>query len=260
MTLFFDGAFNRPYEGPTNGQGANIIGDNQMNNIQGIVFDLYGTLYDVQSVSSACEEVFPDQGDTIARLWRQKQLEYTWLRSLMGRYIHFEEATEDALRYTCGHLGLPLDEKKHRILSDAYLRLAPHRDTPGALQRLHAAGIPMGIISNGSTKSIGDVVSNSGLGWAFDELISVESVRVFKPHASVYDLAETRMNLPRKNILFVSSNAWDATAACHFGFPVCWINRHATVFDEMGITPTYVNSDLEAMADQILAERSAPAA
>ncbi|GAC1327990.1 MAG: haloacid dehalogenase type II [Collimonas sp.] len=228
-----------------------------MKNIQCIVFDLYGTLYDVQSVSNVCEETYPAMGDAIALLWRQKQLEYTWLRSLMGRYASFEKVTEDALRFACGHLGLPLDEAAHRRLSDAYLRLKPHPDAPAALHRLRDAGIPVGIISNGSTASIAQVVENSGMGWVFDQLISVESVQVFKPHSSVYGLAETRMGQPRENILFVSSNAWDAAAAAHFGFPVCWVNRHNSVFDEMDVRPAYTVTSLEAMADLLLAQREA---
>lgn len=229
----------------------------QMKNIKAIVFDLYGTLYDVQSVSQACEECYPTHGESIARLWRQKQLEYTWLRSLMGRYANFEQATEDALRYSCAHLQLPLDGDTHRRLSDAYLRLSPHRDTPAALQRLHNAGIPLGIISNGSHNSIAQVVSNSNLSWAFRELISVETVQVFKPHTSVYTLAEKRMGEPKENILFVSSNAWDASAASHYGFPVCWVNRYNGVFDELEARPTYTAADLGEMADAVLEQAHA---
>lgn len=226
-----------------------------MKNIQSIVFDLYGTLYDVQSVSTACEEAYPTMGDAIAILWRQKQLEYTWLRSLMDRYVNFEKATEDALRYTCAHFGLKLDETLHRRLSDAYLHLDPHRDTPATLRRLRDAGFVLGVISNGSITSISQVVENSGLSWAFDDLISVESVQVFKPHSSVYALAETRMGLPREKVLFVSSNAWDATAAAHFGFPVCWVNRRKSVFEEMDAHPTYTVPDLETMADMLLEQQ-----
>ena len=196
-------------------------------------------------------------GDAIAILWRQKQLEYTWLRSLMDRYVNFEKTTEDALRYTCAHFELKLDETLHRRLSDAYLHLQPHRDTPAALQRLRDAGFPLGIISNGSIATISQVVENSKLGWAFDDLISVESVQVFKPHSSVYALAETRMGLPRENVLFVSSNAWDATAAAHFGFPVCWVNRRNSVFEEMGVRPTYTAPNLETMTDMLLEQQVA---
>lgn len=227
-----------------------------MKNIQGVVFDLYGTLYDVHSVIRVCDEIYPGHGEAISGLWRQKQLKYTWLRSLMGRYVNFEKVTEDALRFTCAHLGLPLDDKTHQRVSDAYLRLSPYPDTPAALRRLKAAGIPLGIISNGSRQSIEQVVTNSEMKWAFDELISVEELQVFKPDSRVYSLAEKRMGCPRENILFISSNAWDASAASHFGFPVCWINRQNGVFDELDSQPTHTVGDLGAMADWLLEQRS----
>lgn len=227
-----------------------------MKNIQGIVFDLYGTLYDVHSVVRLCDEIYPGQGEAISRLWRQKQLEYTWLRSLMSLYVNFEKATEDALRFTCAHLSLPLDDTTHQRLSDAYLRLSPFSDTPTALRRLKAEGIPLGIISNGSRCSIEQVVTNSEMNWAFDQLISVEEVQVFKPDNRVYSLAEKRMGCPRENILFISSNAWDASAASHFGFPVCWINRQKGVFDELGAHPTHTVRDLGEMTDWLLKLRN----
>lgn len=227
-----------------------------MKNIQGILFDLYGTLYDVHSVSRVCDEVYPEHGEEISRLWRQKQLEYTWLRSLMDRYVNFEKVTEDALRFTFAQLGLPLDDKTHQRLSDAYLRLNPYQDTPEALRRLKEAGIPLGIISNGSHRSIEQVLTNSDMKWAFDELISVEELQVFKPHNRVYSFAEKRMGHPRENILFISSNAWDASAASHFGFPVCWINRHNGAFDELDARPTHTLRDLSAMADWLFEQRN----
>ena len=227
-----------------------------MKNIQAIVFDLYGTLYDVHSVVRVCDEAFPGHGEAISRLWRQKQLEYTWLRSLMERYVSFEKATEDALRFACAQLGLALDEQTHQRLSDAYLHINPYGDTPQALRRLKAAGIPLGIISNGSRRSIEQVVTNSEMTWAFDELISVEEVQVFKPDPRVYSLAEQRMGQSRENILFVSSNAWDAAGARHFGFPVCWINRQNTVFEELDVQPTQSVHDLGAMADWLLEYRN----
>ena len=227
-----------------------------MKSSQAIVFDLYGTLYDVHSVARLCDDLYPARGDALSRLWRQKQLEYTWLRSLMGLYVNFETVTEDALRHSCAHLGLPLDAVTEQRLSDAYLRLTPFPDTPLALRRLKAAGLPLGILSNGSHYSIEQVVSNSGLNRAFDHLISVEEVKVFKPDNRVYALAEQRMGYAREEILFVSSNAWDASGAAHFGFPVCWINRQGGVFDELGIRPRQTVPDLEAMTDWLLGARS----
>ena len=227
-----------------------------MKSTQAIVFDLYGTLYDVHSVARLCDDLYPARGDALSRLWRQKQLEYTWLRSLMGLYVNFETVTEDALRHSCAHLGLPLDAVTEQRLSDAYLRLTPFPDTPLALRRLKAAGLPLGIHSNCSQYSIEQVVSNSGLNRAFDHMISVEEVKVFKPDNRVYALAEQQMGYAREEILFVSSNAWDASGAAHFGFPVCWINRQGGVFDELGIRPRQTVPDLEAMTDWLLGARS----
>lgn len=223
-----------------------------MKPFRGIVFDLYGTLYDVHSVAAICDQAFPGKGAAISQLWRQKQLEYTWLRSLMERYVNFEALTDDALRFTCAALGLTLEDDMARVLGDLYLQLQPHEEMPEALHRLKDAGIPLAIISNGSHKSIAQVVSNSTMGWAFDELISVEDVQVFKPHPKVYELAERRMGHSREHILFVSSNGWDASAASLFGFPVCWVNRNLGPFDVLGATPTVVTEDLTAMADWVL--------
>jgi 2-haloacid dehalogenase len=223
-----------------------------MKTFRGIVFDMYGTLYDVHSVARACEQAFPGKGAAISQLWRQKQLEYTWLRSLMERYVNFETVTDDALRFTCAAFGLAPDEETARFLSDQYLRLEPHPEMPETLQRLKDAGLPLAIISNGSHKSIAQVVNNSGMGWAFDELISAEDVQVFKPHPKVYELCERHMGQSREHILFVSSNGWDASAAGLFGFPVCWVNRKLGPFDVLGATPTVVTEDLAAMADWVL--------
>jgi 2-haloacid dehalogenase len=223
-----------------------------MQKIHAIIFDLYGTLYDVHSVSQACEQAYPGHGDAIARLWRQTQMEYTWLRSLMERYADFETVTEDALRFSCAKLGLPLLAGTARELCDRYLQLDPHPETPAALRRLRDAGVPMIIASNGSRHTIGQVVSNAGLKWAFDQVVSVDDVEVFKPHRKIYLLAEQRVGYPRENILYVSANGWDASAASLFGFPVCWVNRDGGPLDALGATPAVVVPDLAAMADWLL--------
>ena len=218
-----------------------------MTTIKGIVFDLYGTLYDVHSVARHCSEYFPGRGLEISMLWRQKQLEYTWLRSLMGQYLSFEEATDDALRYTCGHLKLTLTDNVRASLCNEYLKIQPYPEVPAALAELQAMNLPLAILSNGSVRSIHSVVSHSGLGGCFAHLISVEHVKVFKPHPDVYSLAENTMGLHRSEILFVSSNGWDASGARHFGYPVCWVNRTSNTFEELGQQPDHIVSRLDEL-------------
>ena len=222
--------------------------------IDGIVFDLYGTLYDTNGVARACEHAFPTRGELLARQWRAKQLEYTWLRSVMERHAGFDRVTEDALRFTCADLGLALDPATLRGLCDAWQRLAPFPDMAPALRRLKDAHFPLAILSNGSTQSLAQLIANSGMKWGFEHVLSVDEVQVFKPHRKVYQLAEERLGLSREKMLFVSSNAWDASAAKLFGFQVCWINRSQRPFDELGTTPDVELADLGAMAEWVLVQ------
>jgi 2-haloacid dehalogenase len=218
-----------------------------MNHIKAIAFDLYGTLFDVHSVAVQCDEHFPGRGQEISNVWRQKQLEYTWLRSLMNRYIPFEHVTEEALRFTIRHLGLELDEASCRSLSDAYLRLQAYPEVPDALRALRDRGLKLAILSNGSPHSIDSVVTHAGLRSSFDHLLSVDPVRVYKPDNHAYELGEQAFGVGRREILFVSSNAWDATGARYFGFPTCWINRGGKTLEEMGQRPDWEVNGLDRL-------------
>lgn len=224
-----------------------------MSNTQAIVFDLYGTLYDVHSVVQQCDALYPGQGMQISEMWRQKQLEYTWLRSLMGKYVSFEQATDDALVYTCNHLKLDLDETACAMLCNAYLDLSPHPEVPAALQRLKNMGLPLAVLSNGSVFSIDKVVRNAGLREHFSNLISVEQVGAFKPDPRVYTLACQELGLSPHQILFVSSNAWDVAGAGHFGFTVCWVNRRNSPLEELDATPDAMVSGLDELPELIRA-------
>lgn len=228
-----------------------------MKDIKAVVFDLYGTLFDVHSVIERCDQTFPGYGESISKLWRQKQLEYTWLRSLMGDYQNFERATADALRYTCNLLGLTLPASTEAALCDAYFHITPYPEVPQSLQRLREMGLPLAILSNGSPNSIRRVVENSGTTTLFDELISVDEVKTFKPHRSVYQLGVDRMRLPKEQILFVSCNPWDASGAKHFGYTVCWTKRSNTAFEELGQRPDMEVRDLKELADRLAASRPA---
>jgi 2-haloacid dehalogenase len=222
-----------------------------MKPIKAIVFDLYGTLYDVHSVAGMCGQRYPGRGLEISILWRQKQLEYTWLHSLMGDYIPFEKATEDALHYVAEHLKLTLSTAAHKDLCDAYLRLQPYPEVDVTLNRLRSKGLPLAILSNGSSFSINSVVESSRLTHYFDHLISVETVRTFKPQAKVYELAEAALKASREEILFVSSNAWDACGARHFGYQVCWVNRGEKTLDVLGQTPDFQIASLQELPELV---------
>jgi 2-haloacid dehalogenase len=212
-----------------------------------VVFDLYGTLYDVHSVAQRCDVFNPGRGMEISVMWRQKQLEYTWLRSLMGQYVPFEAATHDALVHICNQLGLGLDAAAREALCAAYLNLSPYPEVPSVLLRLRAMKLPLAILSNGSVFSINSVVQASGLQDCFSYLLSVERVGVFKPDPRVYTLACQELAVPPSEILFVSSNAWDAAGARHFGFNVCWVNRRGNAFDELGAVPHFAVQSLDEL-------------
>lgn len=207
-----------------------------------LVFDAYGTLFDVHSVARLADELWPDRGAELSRRWRAKQLEYTWLRSLMRHHADFARVTEDALRHACEALGLALPEAHQRRLMDAYLRLDLFPEVRDALARL--AGRPLAILSNGSPAMLEPLVARAGLAGTITHVLSVESVGIFKPDPRVYQLAADRLGLPREAIGFVSSNCWDAISAQRFGFSACWVNRAGAPVDQLGIEPDAVLGSL----------------
>src|SRR5687767_6614898 len=182
------------------------------------VFDAYGTLYDVYSVAARCESCFPGKGAQLSQLWRARQLEYTWQRSLMQRYAPFSTVTREALAYACEALELELSAAQMEGLMGEYLSLSSYPDVAGTLEKLK---VKKAILSNGSPDMLLPLVKNSGLG--LDAVISVDELKVFKPAPQVYALAVSK--LQTKNIGFVSSNCWDALGAKSYGFFVYWINR-----------------------------------
>ena len=201
--------------------------------LHALVFDAYGTLYDVHSVARRCDEFWPGRGAQLSQLWRSKQLEYTWLRSLMGRYVPFSHVTREALVYSCQALGLPVDTDRQQGLMREYLALTPYPDVADFLKDLK---IPKrAILSNGSPDMLDPLVANSGL--AFDAVLSVDEVKVYKPAPVVYQLAVERLGVRKEEIGFVSSNCWDALGAKQFGFNVYWINRGGAPVDRLGVKP-----------------------
>jgi 2-haloacid dehalogenase len=191
--------------------------------IKAVVFDAYGTLYDVQSVADVTEDAFPGYGGIITQVWRIKQLEYTWLRSLMRRYEDFAVVTRDALAYTLDSLGLEHDDATFARIIDKYLHLDLYPDALAALTAMKDR--KLAILSNGSPGMLDALVRNSGLDTVLDAVISVDAKKIFKPAPEAYMLIEEVLQVPPAEVLFISSNPWDACGAKAFGLNVAWIER-----------------------------------
>lgn len=191
--------------------------------IKAVVFDAYGTLYDIQSVATVTEQAFPGHGETITQIWRMKQLEYTWLRSLMQRYADFSTVTRESLRYTLDALGLPHDASTLNLITDKYLHLDPYPDAKATLAALN--GYRLAILSNGSAGMLDALVNNSGFATLLDATLSVDDARIFKPSPRAYALVEQKLGIAPGEVVFVSSNPFDVSGAKSFGFKVAWIER-----------------------------------
>ena len=190
------------------------------------VFDPYGTIFDFAAAAARCRDDLGDKADELNALWRAKQLQYTWLRSLMGEYVEFWQITGDALDYAMESLGIE-DAALRQKLMDLYLRLDTFPEIKDMLARLKDGGMKTAILSNGSPDMLKSAVEGAQLGELLDAVISVDGLRVYKPHPTVYQLAVDSLDVPADGICFMSSNAWDASGAAAFGFRVVWCNRYA---------------------------------
>ena len=209
--------------------------------MRAFVFDAYGTLFDVYSVTSLCDQLFPGQGAALAQMWRAKQLQYSVLRSLMDRYEDFAQVTQDALVYSARALSLDLTVEKRAALMDAYMTLEAFPDAKPALRRLKSVGLRLAILSNGSPAMLQAATKSSGLAELLDAVISVDDVRIFKPSPRVYALASRHLRLPEAEIGFVSSNNWDINGAGAAGLTTFWIQRVAAEPpEELGHPATHV--------------------
>lgn len=205
--------------------------------IRAVIFDAYGTLFDVYSVASLAEQMFPGKGADLARLWRQKQLEYTWLRTLSGRYLPFWEVTRDALHFAIASLALRTDAAGEKRLLNQYASLSAFPENIAVLKALQGAGLPLAILSNGDPAMLGVSVRSAGMEGLFAHLLSADTVRRYKTADEVYALGPQALGLPAANILFVSSNSWDAIGASWYGYPAFWINRAGQPLDQLGCEP-----------------------
>lgn len=194
--------------------------------VRACVFDAYGTLFDVASAAQRCADALGDAAPRLATLWRDKQLQYTWLRAVQGRHADFWQVTGDALDFALESLGLADPGLRGRLMQ-LYLTLDAYPDAPAALRQLRDAGLATAILSNGSPAMLAAVVRNARLGDLLDHVLSVEEAGVYKPHARVYQLAVDRLAVPAREIAFISSNGWDAWAASAFGMRAIWCNRQS---------------------------------
>lgn len=233
-----------------------------MNSIQGLVFDAYGTLLDVHSVAATAEELFPGRGEEISRLWRDKQIEYTRLVSLSDpsaagsrHYQSFESLTRASLEYVLKRLGLSLHTESVEPLMQSYRRLTPFAEVKSVLASLAQCQLPMVVLSNGSTEMLEAVMTNAGLAGFFDRLISADEVRQFKTSPQLYALGPKALGHDAQQLLFVSSNGWDAMGAAWFGYQTCWINRSGLPSETIGLSPSRVGSDLSCVLEMVQAQR-----
>jgi 2-haloacid dehalogenase len=205
--------------------------------IRAILFDLFGTLLDVHSVAARADQLFPGHGARLSQLWREKQIEYTRLRTMSNRYVPFTQITEDALLYVGDALGLKIDSAARGLLMHESTQLAPFPEVAPALGRLQERGVTLGVLSNGDPGMLEDSLHGAQLGEYFDLVLSADQVHAYKTAPAVYELGTTSLQHPAKEILFVSSNSWDAIGARWFGYPSFWVNRHGAPHERLGIQP-----------------------
>jgi 2-haloacid dehalogenase len=213
-----------------------------------VLFDVYGTLLDVHSVSQLAEQLFPGQGERLSLLWRDKQIEYTRLVTMSApdgaRYRPFWDLTRAALRFAAERLGLALDEHVEQRLLDQYRHLAPFPENRDVLVWLQQRQIRAGALSNGDPEMLAAAVANAGLAQLLDPLLSVHAVRRFKTDPAAYALGPAALGVPAREILFVSSNGWDAIAATWFGYTTLWVNRAGAPLEQLDTRPTRIGSSL----------------
>jgi len=214
---------------------------------QAVLFDAYGTLFDVYSVGLVAEQLFPGQGQALSQLWRDKQIEYTRLVTTSNDGAHYQpfwQLTQAGLRYACKRLQLTLTPEAELQLMNQYRHLSAFPEIRDVLQALQARGIVTGILSNGDPEMLGIAVRSAGLEGLLDHVISVDAVRKYKTHPEAYALGEQATGLRAAQIVFVSSNSWDALAATWYGFQTLWVNRYGLPFEELGTPPTRSGSTL----------------
>ncbi len=215
--------------------------------IKAFIFDVYGTLFDVHSVIDKCNEFYPNKGEAISQTWRKKQLEYSFLRQLMGRYKTFLDITRDALRYAVKEQQEDLSKENEEMLIEAYLHLSHYPEVENVLKKLQHK--KLAVFSNGSHDMLDPLVQNSGLSSLFDEVISIDESKQYKPTPASYNLALEKLKIKREEVLFMSSNGWDISGAKSYGFHTAWINRNGLPVEELDLAPDKIYADLTGILE-----------
>jgi 2-haloacid dehalogenase len=214
-----------------------------------VLFDVYGTLFDVYSVGVRAEGLFPGFGERLALLWRDKQIEYTRLVTLSRRYRPFGDLTLRALQFACARWQLELTPAARDALIGEYARLAPFPENEAVLHELKTRGVRAGVLSNGDPPMLDAVIAHAGFSALLDPVLSVHGVQRYKTDDATYALGPAALQLPARDILFVSSNGWDAIGATWYGYTTLWVNRAGAPLDPLDTTPTRTGSDLRAVLD-----------
>ena len=209
-----------------------------------VLFDAYGTLFDVYSVSQLAEQLFPGHGDTLAQLWRDKQIEYSRLASMSDRYRPFSDITRAGLRFAALRLGIALTPQAEDLLMNQYRRLTAFAEVREVVQALRVNSVRTGILSNGDPEMLAAAIESAGLSGLIDPVLSVASTHRYKTDPACYALGPAALGVPVERILFVSSNGWDAIGATWFGYTTLWINRAKLPLEQLETDPTHVGTSL----------------
>lgn len=218
---------------------------------QAVAFD-YLVLFDADSIVSAAEEAMPGKGRELTSLWRTRQFEYSWLRSITGQYVDFAEITRDALVYAAHALRVDLTATQQQRLLDAYLHLTPWPDTGAGLRRLRAAGVRVITLANFSPAMLQANADHAGLTSLFDALVSTDANHSYKPDPRAYRLGVDHLHVAKEHIVFAAFGGWDAAGAKTFGYPTVWVNRFKQPIEELGVRPDRIVNDLDGLIDFVL--------
>ena len=216
-----------------------------MKNIKAIIFDAYGTLFDVNSAAEKCKDKNGDKWESFANFWRTTQLEYTWLRSLMDRHKDFWQITEDSLDKSIKVFDI--DPSMRNELLNLYKILSPYREVPGTLKALKEKKFKLAILSNGTPSLLDQLVKSNHLDNLFDDIFSIEQVGIYKPSSRVYDMPIKKYNINKSEVAFLSANTWDVSGGGNYGYQSIWVNRNNTIFDNLDFEPKYQITDLNEL-------------